>query len=99
SAGASLVGFADLTGMANLPRGIALAMKHSQEVLADPEDMPNAAYSQEYVDLNAQLTLMAEQIADWLGERDPKATANRATNRHYIPRNSRFRTLYELRGV
>ena len=57
--GAALVGFADLQGLAELPRGVAVAVRHSPQVLADPDNMPNQAYSQEYVTLNERLTHLA----------------------------------------
>jgi epoxyqueuosine reductase QueG len=64
--GAVLIGFADVEGMAELPRAVVLAMANSQEVLADPDDMPNRRYFQEYEDLNARLTESARRAADML---------------------------------
>jgi epoxyqueuosine reductase QueG len=81
--GASLVGFADLEGIADLPRGVAIAMRHSPEVLADPSDMPNPAYSQEYWDLSARLTETAREIAARIESAGYRATALAAT-RHKI---------------
>ena len=78
-AGADLVGFADLRGIAELPRAVVLAIRHSPAVLRDAEDMPNAAYSQEYLDLNARLTEAVEGLADLLRQSRRRAVANPAT--------------------
>lgn len=78
-AGADLVGFADTAGLVDLPRAVVVAIAHSPEVLVDPEDMPNPAYSQEYADLNARLTDIATEIADLLRAAGHRAVANPAT--------------------
>ncbi len=81
--GAALVGFADLEGIADLPRGVAFAMAHAPDVLADPTNMPNQAYSREYATLNERLTGLAGRIAALLRAGGHTATANQAT-RHQI---------------
>ena len=78
-AGADLIGFADVAGLADLPRAVVVAIGHSRAVLADPEDMPNPAYSQEYEDLNARLTDIATEIAELLRAAGHRAVVNPAT--------------------
>jgi epoxyqueuosine reductase len=78
-AGADLVGFAEVEGLAEFPRAVVVAMRHSPEVLADPEDMPNRAYADEYTSLNERLTRLAERIAGALCEAGFEARANPAT--------------------
>jgi len=63
TSGASLVGFADVEGMADLPRAVALAVRYAPEVFADPEHMPNPAFAGEYARLDAQLRRLADQVA------------------------------------
>jgi len=65
-AGASLVGFADVEGYADLPRAVALAIAHSPAALADLEGMPSPAYYQEYLDFNRRLDEMAGRLAEVL---------------------------------
>lgn len=79
NSGADLVGFADVAGLADLPRAVVVAIGHSPDVLADPEDMPNPAYSQEYADLNARLTAIVTDIADLLRAAGYRAVPNPAT--------------------
>jgi epoxyqueuosine reductase QueG len=83
AAGARLVGFADLQGLARLPRGVVVAMGHSPAVLADPTNMPNEPYSREYAALNERLTDLAGRIAAMLQASGHTAAANQAT-RHQI---------------
>jgi len=78
-AGADLVGFADVEGLADLPRAVVVAIRHSPEVLADPEEMPNRAYADEYTSFNERLTRLAERIAEALREAGFEARANPAT--------------------
>ncbi|HUU53758.1 MAG TPA: 4Fe-4S double cluster binding domain-containing protein [Armatimonadota bacterium] len=78
-AGADLVGFAEVEGLAELPRAVVVAMRHSPEVLADPEDMPNRRYAEEYRSLNERLTELAERIAARLEEAGYEARVNQAT--------------------
>jgi len=63
TSGASLVGFADLEGLADLPRAVALAVRYAPEVFADPEHMPNPAFAGEFSRLDAQLRQLADQVA------------------------------------
>jgi epoxyqueuosine reductase QueG len=79
-AGAALVGFADIEGLAPLPQAVVIAMRHSRAALTDPANMPNAVYQQEYADLNAKLTRIAEQIAERLRAAAWRAEANPATS-------------------
>ena len=62
ASGASLVGFADLTGLAGLPRAVALAVRYAPEVFADPEYMPNPAFAGEYARLDGQLRQLASRV-------------------------------------
>jgi epoxyqueuosine reductase QueG len=63
AAGASLVGFADIEGLADLPRAVALAVRYAPEVFADPERMPNPAFAGEYARLNAHLRQLGDRVA------------------------------------
>lgn len=69
SAGAALVGFADIAGLAELPRAVVIVMAHSPAVLADVEAMPTPEYYQEYLDFNTRL----DEIAAELGRLDEEA--------------------------
>jgi len=77
--GASLVGFADLTGLAELPRAVALAIRHSPEVFTTIEEMPTYAYYQEYLALNQRLDEVAATVAEVLRGAGHAARANPAT--------------------
>jgi epoxyqueuosine reductase len=77
--GASLVGFADLTGLAELTRAVVLAMGHSPEVFTTIEEMPTYAYYQEYLRLNQRLDEMAAVVAEVLQGAGHAARANPAT--------------------
>lgn len=79
AAGAQLVGFADLEGIAKLPRAVVIAMAHSPAVLRDADDMPNRAYSDEYFEFNRRLTEAAQGIAEVLAEAGFEARANPPT--------------------
>ena len=85
ASGALLVGFADVKGLADLPRAVVVAMKHSPEVFADADDMPNPAYAREYADLNATLTDMGCRIADHLQQAGYHAVAQPATLHKIAP--------------
>ena len=78
-AGANLVGFADVEGLAALPRAVVVAMRHSPEVLADAEDMPNPGYADEYAALNERLTELARKIAARLEAAGCEVRVNQAT--------------------
>jgi epoxyqueuosine reductase QueG len=84
--GAQLVGFADLQGIADLPRAVAIAIAHSLAVLRDADDMPNRAYSGEYFEVNRRLTEAAQGIAEMLGEAGFEARANPSTTEKIDPR-------------
>ena len=77
--GASLVGFADLTDLAELPRAVVLAIRHSPEVFTTIEEMPTYAYYQEYLALNQRLDEMAAVVAEVLRGAGHAARANPAT--------------------
>jgi epoxyqueuosine reductase len=64
--GASLVGFATMAGLAELPRAVAVAVRHSPEVFGDPDEMPTLDYYQEYLELNTRLDAIAGQVANLL---------------------------------
>lgn len=66
AAGASLVGFADVAGMARLPRAVVVAIAHSSDVFTSLDEMPSADYYREYTSLNARLGRVAEEIGDLL---------------------------------
>jgi epoxyqueuosine reductase QueG len=63
TSGASLVGFADVEGMADLPRAVALAVRYAPEVFADPEQMPNPAFAGEHLRLISHLRQLGEEVA------------------------------------
>ncbi len=86
ASGASLVGFADVEGIAELPRAVVTAMAHSPAVLSNPTDMPNRAYSEEYFELNRRLTEAAQDIAHILAEAGFGARANPSTTEKIDPR-------------
>ncbi len=62
ASGAALVGFADLEGIADLPRAVSIAVRYAPEAFADAEHMPNPAFAGEYARLDAQLRPLADQI-------------------------------------
>ena len=78
-AGADLVGFADLGGVDEFPGAVVIAMRHSPEVVADPEEMPNEAYHAEYLALNARLDEAAAAVVELLRGAGYRARANPAT--------------------
>jgi len=78
-AGAALVGFADITGLAELPRAVVVAMAHSPAVLADPEAMPTPEYYQEYLDFNARLDEIATELGRLIEEAGYRVKLNGAT--------------------
>jgi epoxyqueuosine reductase QueG len=77
--GAALVGFADVEGLAALPRAVVIAMRISRAALADPDNMPNKAYADEYDALNERLTSLAQALADLLVRHGHEARAHPAT--------------------
>ncbi len=77
--GASLVGSADVEGLAELPRAVVIAIRHSPHVLSDPDAMPSREYVAEYESFNRRLSEIAERIADLLTDAGFEARANRAT--------------------
>lgn len=79
AAGASLVGFADLAGLAELPRAVVIVIAHSAAALADLEAMPSPAYYQEYLDFNRRLDEIAGQLAGVIAEAGYRGRANPAT--------------------
>ena len=78
-AGADLVGFADLGGVDEFPCAVVIAMRHSPELLADPENMPNADYHAEYLALNARLDAAAAGVVELRRGAGYGARANPAT--------------------
>jgi len=82
--GASLVGFADLSGLSvegqgELPRAVVIAIGHSPEVFASAEEMPTYAYYQEYLRLNQRLDEIAATTAEVLRDAGHAAQVNPAT--------------------
>jgi len=78
-AGASLVGFADVEGLACLPRAVVVATAISPAAFGEPHEMPTPPYYQEYLDLNSRLTKIAERLAGLLECAGYRAQANAAT--------------------
>jgi epoxyqueuosine reductase len=66
TSGASLVGFADVEGLADLPRAVALAVSYAPEVFGDREHMPNPAFAGEHTRLVAYLERLGNEIASRL---------------------------------
>lgn len=69
--GASLVGFADLRGVApsgyaQWPRAVSMARALDPLVVADLRDGPTREYYEEYVRVNAFLNALAERSADFI---------------------------------
>lgn len=64
--GVSLVGFADVERLAELPRAVVLIVRHSSAVLADPTDMPNLAYLEEIGTINDRLEAIETRLAAFL---------------------------------
>lgn len=77
--GASLVGFADVGGLAPLPRAVVLAFAHSPGVFTTIQEMPTAAYYREYLELNQRLNAAAEAVARALGAAGHEVLVNPAT--------------------
>ena len=78
-AGADLVGFADVGGVDGFPRAVVMAMRHSPELVADPEKMPNRDYHAEYLALNARLDKAAAVVVELRRGAGYRARANAAT--------------------
>lgn len=79
-AGASLVGFADVEGLADLPQAVVIAIAHSPSVLADPENMPNIGYADEYDNFNQRLDEIANSIAMLLSDHGWQSLVNPSTS-------------------
>jgi len=77
--GASAVGFAELGERAALPRAVVIAMAHSPEVFAPPEQMPTFDYYQEYLDFNTRLDEIAGTLAEVLAAEGHAVSVNPAT--------------------
>jgi epoxyqueuosine reductase len=79
AAGASLVGFANVEGLAQLPRAVAFAIRHSAEVFSPVEDMPTGPYHQEYDSFNRRLGEIGTRVAALLTAAGHVARINAAT--------------------
>ncbi len=62
------MGFADLEGIAELPRAVAIAIAYSPAVLRDPDDMPNRAFAEELLRLKGRLAELTLGIGEMLLE-------------------------------
>jgi epoxyqueuosine reductase QueG len=84
TAGAVLVGFADLTPLDDatrqgFPRAVSFAMPLTPAIVADIVEGPTEAYSAEYQRLNALLTRTSQDLAGFIESRGCKAQARPAT--------------------
>ncbi len=77
--GASLVGFASMAGLAELPRAVVVAVRHSPEVFGDPDEMPTRGYYQEYLEFNSRLDAIAAKVANLLRAAEHSVRVNCAT--------------------
>jgi len=77
--GVTLVGFAEVAGLAELPRAVAFALRHSPEVFSPLEDMPTAPYDLEYESFNRRLGEIGERIAALLTAEGYAARVNAPT--------------------
>jgi len=75
--GASLVGFADLRGLAKGPlcQGVSVALRMPEDVIASLDEGPGPAYLQAYESANAQLDRLVESGATWLADQGYAALA------------------------
>jgi epoxyqueuosine reductase len=85
SAGASLVGFADLQVVPaaerdDLPMGVSIAVALQASVIAGIQKGPTAAYYQEYARANALLNRLATLGAEYLNAQGFRALPSAATN-------------------
>jgi epoxyqueuosine reductase QueG len=85
TAGASLVGFADVEGLAALPRAVAIVMAHTPAGLADLKAMPTSVYYQEYLDFNARLDEIAGEMGRMIEAAGYRVSLNQATLGHIDP--------------
>jgi len=67
--GADLVGFADVRGLAELPRAVVVVMRHSPEWLDDPSNMPNLAYLKEIGEVTDRLSELGRCLEEFLREK------------------------------
>ncbi len=72
------MGFADLVGMAELPRAVAIAVRYAPSAITDPDNMPNPAFALEYQRLDVRLTQIARRIARRLEEAGHRTIADPA---------------------
>jgi epoxyqueuosine reductase QueG len=85
SAGASLVGFADLSEINskarnNFPFGISIAVALKPNIIASIKDGPNRPYYEEYKRANHILDMLGHHAAEFLKHRGHKANSYAATN-------------------
>jgi epoxyqueuosine reductase QueG len=79
ASGASLIGFADITGLADLPRAVVMAIAHSPGSFSDPEVMPTPQYYQEYLDFNARLDEITARLCRMIEDAGHRACQNSTT--------------------
>jgi epoxyqueuosine reductase QueG len=63
----------------SLPRAVVIAMRHSPEVFAPPDEMPTFGYYQEYLSLNTRLDEIAGILAEVLAAEGHAVSVNPAT--------------------
>jgi epoxyqueuosine reductase QueG len=78
AAGASLVGFADMEGLADLPRAVALLVRYPPDVFGDADHMPNPAFAGDHARLVAQVLQLADEVAAHLQAEGYQATSDPA---------------------
>jgi Uncharacterized Fe-S protein len=75
--GATLVGFADLSGIVkdDLKYGVSMAIRIPPEIVSSIHDGPNRAYFNAYHDLNSRLNILAKKAAEYLKDKGYSAFA------------------------
>ena len=82
--GAALVGFADITVLAEevregLPRAVSFALRLTPSIVAGIKDGPTEEYVQEYTRRNRELDVLAESLARFLKEKGHRAVPRTST--------------------
>ena len=84
SRGAALVGFADLTVLAEdvrkgFPRAVSFAIRLTPSIVAGIKDGPTEEYAQEYTRRNKELNVLADSLAKFLEEKGHRAAPHTST--------------------
>jgi epoxyqueuosine reductase len=90
SAGASLVGFADVSGLpasltGGLPRAISIGVRLDRAIVREIEDGPTLRYFAEYNRINALLAQLSDYAAGALTEAGFRADPVKATTDQFNP--------------